>query len=50
MRKVEELQEIEKRKDDDMVADVAQWEHSNIKFYVSAFNNILASHKPARCA
>ena len=24
-----------------MAADVAQWEHSNIKFYASAFSNIL---------
>ena len=24
-----------------MTADVAQWEHSNIKFYASAFSNIL---------
>ena len=24
-----------------MAADVAQWEHINIKFYASAFSNIL---------
>ena len=32
---------IEKKKDDVMTADVVQWEHSNIKFYASAFSNIL---------
>ena len=31
---------IEKRKDNDVDADVAQREYSNIKRYASAFNNI----------
>ena len=31
---------IEKKKDDDMDADVAQCEHNNIKRYTSAFSNI----------
>ena len=30
-----------KRIDDDMVADVAQCERSKIKYYASAFSNIL---------
>ena len=31
---------IEKKKDNDMDADVTQREHSNIKRYASAFSNI----------
>ena len=31
---------IEKKKNNNMDADVAQREHSNIKRYVSAFSNI----------
>ena len=31
---------IKKKKDNDVDADVAQREHSNIKRYVSAFSNI----------
>ena len=35
---------IEKKKDNDMDADVAQCEHSNIKRYASTFSNILINH------
>ena len=35
-----QLQEIGKKKDNDVDADVAQREHSNIKRHVSAFSNI----------
>ena len=31
---------IEKKKDNDVDANVAQHEHSNIKYYASAFSNI----------
>ena len=35
------IKKLKKKIDNDIAADVAQWKRSNIKYYASAFSNIL---------
>ena len=38
-------EKFRKKKGNDMVADVAQWKCSNIKYYASAFSNIYIEYR-----